>query len=249
MANSIIRATACEIDIAGISVTGLMLPNGEYRMSDADIARAVKEHLNAPARYRKLIENNSSLPDAYLESLKPLIDKGCFTVQKVKFQQDSGRLSSANTSNIMFASAFWTYKSRMNDSAFALVSALATETIERRFDRAFNQKVSEAEYDARLALRLQRLEARRSWTDVIKERLEQQELYGNRVYASSVFKDLTVQVNLALFGQPHFRCDRDNMTIKQQNLVGSFETLCARKAEQFPSDTAEELVEKVLLCF
>ena len=39
----VVKATQSDVQIGDFSVAGLMLPNGSFRMSDADAARAIGE--------------------------------------------------------------------------------------------------------------------------------------------------------------------------------------------------------------
>ncbi|MFE4108440.1 hypothetical protein [Almyronema epifaneia] len=55
---------------------------------------------------------------------------------------------------------FWLYQcSHGNKSALNLLAALAIESLERLFDKAFGVSRSEAEYNDRLAQRIRQLEA------------------------------------------------------------------------------------------
>ncbi|MEM6437476.1 MAG: hypothetical protein AAF773_27015, partial [Cyanobacteria bacterium P01_D01_bin.115] len=55
--------------------------------------------------------------------------------------------------------AFWVWQcSQGNKQAIALVMALATETLDRRFDTAFGVSRTEGEYNQRLSDRVERLQ-------------------------------------------------------------------------------------------
>ena len=242
MAKSIVRATREDFDIAGIDVQGLMMPDGRYKMSDADIARAALRPSRSVGDLRKaktLELNGGNTSD--LESVGDLLE-----VLKVKVE---GYGKPLNASSIEFAAMYWATQSANSPTALALTVALSTESIQRRFDRAFNQKVTEAEYDASLALRFARLNARKGWTDVVKERMIQFGYYQDRSRVCDEFKSLTVRVNMVHFGRPHFNCDRDNMTAEQQQLIGAFELVAKRKAARYPSATPAEIVELALRAF
>lgn len=133
-----------------------------------------------------------------------------------------------------------------NPVASAFIDASLDESIERRFDRAFNIKRTEDERNALMELRVKRLLARRKWTDVIQQR--NLELFGV-VPTSEQFRDWTVKANLALFNQRHFNCDRDTMTINEQMTIESFEFVCCRLAKKHPNDTPNQILDRVLATF
>lgn len=233
MATAILKATRAIVDIGGISVQGLMMPGVTYRMSDSDITSAIDEPRNSLLRARR--SGQLEQPEGK--------DFGCY---KVRIEGNNSRL---NASSIDLAVAYWILKAPTNKKALALIGALAAEPIYRRFDRAFGIKVAEAQYDATLALKLQSLEARHAWTDVIRDRMIQHGYYNDKIRVQAEFKALTVAVNLALFMQPHFCCDRDNMTPEQMQLIGDFERAAKRKALQMPNASPAELVNAALLNF
>jgi hypothetical protein len=236
MDNSIVRATRKDFDIAGIAITGLMMPDGEYRMSNTDAANAVDEGRRSMGNFLTST------------AFKALQVNGSTVGKPLKVRVD-GVLSTFNASSIELVALYWASFGSSNRKAFALTAALATESIQRRFDRAFEQKVTEAEYDAALALRLERLQARRTWTDVVKDRMIAMGYYQDSGRVRDEYKTLTVAANKALFNQPHFKCDRDNMTPEQQQLIGDFERAAQRKANKHPNATPQEIVEMVLQLF
>jgi len=130
--------------------------------------------------------------------------------------------------------------------ASALVDAFFEESIDRRFDTAFNKVVSEAEYNERLAVRMKRLLARRMWTDVLKERHLQ--CFGFAPEPSQ-YRDWTVKANETLFGRKHFNCNRDNMELEEQRLIESFEYMAVRRAKQYPNALPDELLTLALDTF
>jgi hypothetical protein len=237
MANDIVRATRAEFDIAGIPVAGLMMPDGSYRMSDTDIAAAIDEAANSLSHIRRN------------KTFKALISEGSPLSQKPEKLSVQGNNAKLNCSTIEFAAAYWVLRSKDNNKAFALATALVTESIQRRFDRAFGQHVTEAEYDASLRLRLERLNARRGWTDVVKDRMLELGYYNDSERVREEFRELTVTANLKLFNQPHFQCNRDQMTHEQQLLIGDFERAAERKARQYPNATPYQIVEMALMLF
>jgi hypothetical protein len=134
---------------------------------------------------------------------------------------------------------------RGNRKASALMKALAHESVERRIDRAFGIQVEESERDRQLLDRLNRLQARRDWTDRIKE-YQEREGYYMTPKGKSEFKILTEQVNKQLFGRTHFHCDRDTMTPQQQRLIENFEITLTRQVAKYPSLAIADVVDKAL---
>lgn len=135
--------------------------------------------------------------------------------------------------------------SKGNQKAIALIGALAIESLERRVDRAFGIKRSEEERDERLKLRMKRVANFFQWTDCIKTNQELQGIYRTD-RGRDQFAKLVTKVNLALFNQPHFCCDRDNMTDEQQNTIAPFEMLLKKKYR--PGCDLEQLIDDCL-CF
>ena len=134
-----------------------------------------------------------------------------------------------------------------SDVGKALGLACIAESLERRADAAFGVQVSEEERQAKLALRVKSKATRRKYTDVLKERLIEQ--IGEERYkaiAVDFFKNTTIQVNQHLYQQPHFNCDRDNMTEEQLSDIELFERQLERRAHRLPEHTAEELLAWML---
>lgn len=236
MTKTIVRAKRTTVDIAGIEIQGLMLPDGDYRMSNTDAGKAISVGSRQLGNFR-----NST-------AFKALQDGGFQPGEITEVRMPDGR-AIAKTSDLETIAAFWAYMSSSNSTAFALTVALATETITRRFDRAFDQQVTEEEYDAQLVLRFKRLDSRKLWTDVVRDRMVEHGYYQDRKRVSAEFRALTVKVNLALFDQPHFKCDRDTMNDNEQELIADFERACVRLSKKRPTALPAEIVDSALLLF
>lgn len=228
---TVIKAQRSPVDIAGIEVFGYLLPNNTYKLAGRNVTDAIEEeHKTLP---RKLgVKSLKDLPnnDLSLGQIKAISGETFIPV------------------SIEDAIEYWYIMSLSgNKKAAALLKALAIESIERRFDRAFNKEVSEKERDLRLAERFKRLEARKEWTDIIKE-IQECRGYYNTPMGTEEFKELTVLVNLKLFGTPHFKCNRDNMTPLQQKRITQFESGLAMFAEnRKASHSAEQIVKNYLV--
>jgi hypothetical protein len=155
------KAIIAQIDFGFTQIEGLMLPDGSYGI--------------AVAQANTLLEFSGRNKDA-TRALKPILGKD-FEGRKVKTELNSNAiyvLTIGQFSDLIFELA----TKHNNSVAIALLKASMQETIERRFDIAFNQRVEESERNERLALRMQRLLTRKTWTDVLQDR--HLELYGTK---------------------------------------------------------------------
>ena len=144
------KATRATIPIGPIQVDGFMLPDGSYRMSQAQTAESVgKPSMNA---------------SRFLESraIKTLLGEGYtdHTPESVEIEPEPGKRGQSrfNALPLEVVTAYWVNQcSQGNKQAIALVMALATETLERRFDAAFGVTRTEQERDDRLSQQVQQL--------------------------------------------------------------------------------------------
>lgn len=220
------KAIIAKIELGIITTEGLMLPSGDYAVAVSQVANIFSLPKNHATRdVKRLLCKDSPLPKVASElNSKPV---------NIIFLNDFKRIIRS-------------LDKQGHPVAEALADALLEEGIERRFARAFNQKVEEEEYDERLKLRMKRLLARHDWTDVLMNR--HVDLNGVKPEPQD-YKRWTVTVNQKLFGQPHFCRNRDNMTPEQQQTIYDFERMAKRRAEQYPTITADELVIKALDTF
>jgi hypothetical protein len=143
------KATRTMIPIASLQVEGFMLPDGSYVMSQTQAAAIVGLG----------VQNASDFLRS--KALKSLLGEG-YTAQTSEIEPDSdqgrggGRIVALP---LEIVGAYWTWQShRGNKKALALTIALITETLERRFDAAFQVDRTETERNDRLTQRLQTLE-------------------------------------------------------------------------------------------
>jgi hypothetical protein len=142
---NVARAT---IIIGLLSVDGFMLPHGSYRMSQTQMAEAVG------------LEESNVRRFLVSKSIKVLLGKGytpeTLDVEKTDDSPD-GR-TRINSVPLDVVSVFWLQQSTQgNKKAIALVMALVTESLERRFDHAFKVKRSEEIRNIKLSARIDRL--------------------------------------------------------------------------------------------
>lgn len=220
------KAQVATIDLGFAKFDGLMLPSGEYAIAVPQAALLFETNKNTASQQFKRIlgerfeTNKASTP----------------------FNQAPINVISISVFRLLVREL----DKQGNAIASALVDAFFEESIERRFDTAFDKMVSEAEYNERLALRMKRLMARHAWTDVLRDRHIQ--CFGVKPKPDQ-YKDWTVTVNEALFGRRHFQCDRDTMAVEEQRLIECFEYTAVRKAKKHPSVKPDELLDLVLSTF
>jgi hypothetical protein len=143
------KATRATVTIGNLAIDGFMLPDGGYRMSQTQAAEAVGLK----------VQNVSDFLRS--KALKSLMGEG-YTPQISEIEPDEsqGRGGSRiNAVPIEVVTKYWLWQLlRGNKKALALVDALTTETIERRFDAAFGVSRTEQERNDRLSSRIQQLE-------------------------------------------------------------------------------------------
>lgn len=220
------KAKVAQVDFGFTKIEGLRLPNGDYRMGVSQVAILLQFDRNQASR-----------------DVRTLLGKG-FQFDKTKSELNPKPVNTIKISDFMIILVELTGKG--NPIAKELLLALAEESIERRFNHAFDVKCSEDEYNERLKIRIERIEARIVYTDVLMKR--HLELYGSKPVAED-YKKWTVMVNKFLYGRPHFRCDRDNMTIEEQRIIIDFERTAQRFATKYPTITPLELIGKTLDTF
>lgn len=236
--NSSGKAQRAQILVAGIEMRVYLLPDLSYKLAGRNVTDAIDEDNNSLIRLFK-VKSLKALPHA---------DKSL-----IQIKAETGE--SIIPVHIDDAIVYWDEMGdKGNRKAKGLVRALALESLERRADAAFNILRTEQEREQRAALRVKRIIAYRSWTDQVKLRQEQQGYYRDSegkitARATAEYRDLTVKVNLSLFGQPHFNCDRDTMSLEQQVIIESFETFLARWAVKYPNKSATQLVGECLNIF
>lgn len=148
------KATRAEIQIGSLRVDGFMLPDGSYRISQTQAAEAVEtdprrisDFLRTKA-FKRLLSEGQSTSD-FSQTYSP----DTFTVD---FQEGQTRINGLHLEVVIL---YWHWQSyRGNKQALSLCIALATETLERRFDSAFGVARSEEEYNDLLSQRVQQLE-------------------------------------------------------------------------------------------
>ena len=136
-----IKATRATVAVGGLTVDAFMLPDGSYRMSQTQAAEAVgKDEINA----RRFLTS---------KSINAIRGKG-YTPDSI----ESGQ-TRFNALPLDVVTAYWLYQSsQSNKQALALVWALLSESLERRFDNAFGVVRTEQERNDATTARIKALE-------------------------------------------------------------------------------------------
>ncbi len=158
-----IKATRASVQIGSLTVDGFMLPDGSYRMSLTQTAESVGkparstfDFLRSKALKRLLSEAGGTFDFLPFDTVSA-ISSDTYTVDQ--FLVDIGGEGSLGQTRIRgvpleIVILYWHWESfRGNKQAFFLVTGLATETLERRFDVAFGVSRTETEWNERLIQR------------------------------------------------------------------------------------------------
>ena len=215
------------------------------------IPNAFINYLSGPGMARAIdLSEGTTRAKSLPKALKASLGEG-FTTRREKFKMSSGGVTSLNLWTTDAASTYFLYHARYNNNerAWALTEALAGTSLDLVANDAFGRQYESGMARASIELRFNRVFARNLWTDTVRDRMIQLEYYWDKLRVCNEFKVLTIKVNMSLFNQPHFKCDRDNMGADQQQLISAFETVAARKAKQHPTATPEQIVDMALLLF
>jgi len=162
------KATRAVVQIGSLEVDGFMLPDGSYRMSLSQTAETVGKPARSTFDFlrsktlKRLLSEAGGTFDFLTEDTISAISSDAYTVDQ--FLVDIGDEGSQGQTRIRgvpleIVILYWHWESfRGNKQAFFLVTGLATETLERRFDTAFGVSRTEAEWNERLIQRNQQLE-------------------------------------------------------------------------------------------
>lgn len=226
MTNNTSKAVVATIDLGFEKIEGLMLPDGNYAVAIPQLAELFSfPNKHASRDIKALLGNSFQFPKTKSE-LHP---------------KEVNILLLPQVTKVIYLLA-----KKGNAIANELMLALVEEGLDRRFSKAFNKRVADDEYQERLALRMKRLQARKLWTDVLRDR--SLKLYNQKPTPED-YKLWTVLVNERLFNKRHFCCDRDNMEQWEQETIELFERMAERKAKLHFQATPDDLVEMALSSF
>ena len=146
------RATRTTVTISSLEVDGFMLPDGSYRMSQAQAAGTIEEPPVYALRFLRSNDSKALLGETYTD----------YTPESVEVEASPGKRGQTriNALPLDVVTAYWLTRAyKGNRKAFLLSWALLTESLERRFDEAFGVSRTETERNDRLSQRLQQLES------------------------------------------------------------------------------------------
>ena len=140
------KATRAIVPIGSLSVDGFMLPDGGYRMSQTQAAECV----GLTERNARDFLRSNALKSLLGEGYTPAISER----EEIEIEPEPGKRGQSRflAMPLEVVTVYWLWQThRGNKQALALCTALVTETLERRFDRAFNVTRSEDDWDKRLS--------------------------------------------------------------------------------------------------
>jgi hypothetical protein len=138
------KAARATVTLGSIVIDGFRLPEGSYRMSQAQAAEAIGESPVYALRFLSSKDSKASLGEGYTDYKPESVE-----VESAPGQRGQTRI---NALPLEVVAAYWLSRAyRGNKKAFLLCWAMLTETLERRFDRAFGVTRLEDEWDQRLA--------------------------------------------------------------------------------------------------
>ncbi|MGF1519871.1 MAG: hypothetical protein ACFCVB_18995 [Nodosilinea sp.] len=145
------KAKRATVAIGPLSVDGFQMPDGSYRMSQTSAADSVGLGRQNVSDFLRSKAIKSLLGEGYTGQI--------FEVEVESTAQVRGQ-ARINAIPLEAVVAYWHWQSyRGNKQALQLCMALATETLERRFDAAFGVERSEDDRNTLLAQRLQQTES------------------------------------------------------------------------------------------
>jgi hypothetical protein len=173
------KATIAQVNFGFTQIEGLMLPSGEFAIAVTQVASLFQFPLKHTSRdFKALLGKDFQFPTKVTSTLNP-------RPVNIFFIPDFIKLVMALVD-------------KNNYTAIALLKALAVESIERRFNNAFDQKVTEDEYNERLKVRMQGIQTRRTLTDAIKDYIIKHSITGND--AKFMYVNATNSLYISLSG-------------------------------------------------
>ncbi len=137
------RATRAIVTIGILTVDGFMLPDGSYRMSQAQAAGAIDESPVYALRFLQSKDSKALLGEGYTD----------YTPESMEVEPEPGKRGQTriNALPLEVVTAYWLTRAfRGNRKAFIVSWALLTESLERRFDSAFGVTRSVDDFNQRL---------------------------------------------------------------------------------------------------
>ena len=145
------KATRATVTIGTLTIEGFRTPTGDYRMSQQQASEAIGDSPVYALRFLASKNSKALLGEAYTD-YKP---------ESIEVETEAGGRGQTriNALPIEVVSAYWLFRSHQGSKeAFTLSWALIIESLERRFDSAFEVTRTEQERGDRLSSRIQQLE-------------------------------------------------------------------------------------------
>lgn len=250
------------VQIGNIFIDGYMSESGKYYMPSSAVGTIIGLSNRAYTQYLNRKIKSSSIKALTGEQISPQNGSSPSNgndltreqnIEKPKPLKVEGRAVRVTACTLDFVRAFWLEQLKKgNEIADVLVGALLEESLERRFDTAFDVKVTELERNQKIALRMKRVFARNEWTKQVKKILVRDSMYFDintgeiADHVPALFSSLTVIVNQELFGVRDFGGNRDRMTDEQQDTIHSFEKALVNYSKHKPGIGAFQVVKDVL---
>jgi len=190
------KAKVADVKLGFITIEGLLLPNGEYRVAIS-----------------QLVALGFVPPNRSLKQLEALLGLKFTSHLKIKSELNSKEVNTIDLKELSLVAQLCAFKGNELAQKFAL--AAIEETLERRFDIAFDRKRTEKEYNARLKARVEGKESRLSFTDSIKAYIERNNITGNE--AKFMYKNATDKLYSCLTGYSSTKKFREKENIPSKH--------------------------------
>ena len=185
MSDSTVKAVRATIHLGDVALEIFQMPDGTYRLSQAQVAIAVGKHPESGSRF--LASNAAKLPSGKLKA-----------DHKIAIEGTSSRFKPITSET---AVTYWASEAlAANAKAIQLLTACAIEAIERRADTAFNVLDTETERQAFMKARMHGKETRREFTDSIRDfiRCHPELLKCELIW---IYASASAAVNMAVFSR------------------------------------------------
>ncbi len=234
-----IKAIRANIKLGDIEIEGYQMPNGEYKVSQ----QTFKNTLDS------LIGNSTGK-----KYLKPILEASSSIVRGVKIDGYNRPIVMYGLET--FSDVVAVYAQLGNQKAIAILVACVAESLERRFDTAFNIHRTEEERNQRFSIRFDGILSRNFWTDSIAEYLKTHEVSDN--YKRWIFVTVSDTVNLALFGMKAKQVRdcynlrdgdsiREVLPAKTLKLIDTIENAAATRVTQTDSEPKQAIKDVIHL--
>jgi len=161
------KATRATVILGSLEIDGFMLPDGSSRMSLSQTGELVEKQAQGVSNFlrskflKRLLGEDGGISNFLpAESTQALTTEGYTPDQFAVNIGDEGSQGQTRIRGLPLevVSLYWIWECyRGNRKAFVFVVALATESLRRRFDKAFGIERSEQEYDEIVDRRIQQL--------------------------------------------------------------------------------------------